>query len=354
MAIKRNSRLGIFYGLLIYSIIFLSSCGGGGGSKSHSSLSTSSSSNSSASSQPIVQPDTTVQATQDCSKESPYTLMIIGGNRISSATLDTMVCTFFEVYPKTAALLNPNAPKTVFFEFKTNLGFPAGASDGVITFDANWMNSYPLDTDIVVHELTHVVQADLGKVAGWIVEGTADYVRDRYGLHNIENGWTIPIRYIPGQKYTDGYGTAAAFFKWVDAIYRQEMNPVVVEIYKSAATELYDDKIWISLTGKDVDTLWNEYKNYPIAPAFSAGVSVFLAADYRGREIKLERGNYDLNDLLSLAIPDNEIASIKIPSGYKIKLYSDVNFAGEMLELTIDSPVFNEKYERKISSLVVE
>jgi len=352
MAIKRNSRIGIFYGLLIYSLIFLSSCGGGGGG--HSSLSTSSSSNSSASSQPVVQPDTTVQATQDCSKDSPYTLMITGGNRISSATLDTMVCTFFEVYPKTAALLNPNAPKTVSFAFKANLGFPAGASGDVITFDTNWMNSYPLDTDIVVHELTHVVQADLGKVAGWIVEGTADYVRDRYGLHNIENGWTIPIRYIPGQKYTDGYGTAAAFFKWVDAIYRQEMNPVVVEIYKSAATGLYDDKIWISLTGKDVDALWNEYKNHPIMPAFNTGVSVFLATDYRGREIKLERGTYDLSELLSFAVSDNEIASIKIPAGYKIKIYSGVNFSGEMLELTTDTPVLNENYVRNISSLVVE
>ncbi len=332
-------------GLFFYSIIFMTACGGGSGGKNNNTVNLE---------PPIVAPDTTVKATQSCAADSPYSLMITGGNQVSPALLEKMVCTFFEVYPKTAALLNPNATKNVTFEFKPNLGYPAGASGDVIAYETNWLTANPLDSDIVVHELTHVVQANLGKIPGWITEGTADYVRDLYGLHNTENGWAIPIRYSPDQKYTDGYGNAAAFLKWIDAVYRQQKPRVVEAIYKSAATTDYDDKIWISLTGKDLDTLWNEYKNFPVTPAFNSGISVFLAPNYKGREIKLERGNYDLSELLSLAIPDNEIASIKIPSGYTIKAYSDINFAGEMVELTTDTPALDANFIRKISSLVVQ
>lgn len=349
MALQYNWRLDKLpfvklCGLLIFSVLLISACGGGSGSQ-----------NNVVSVEPqITEPDTILKATQSCAADSPYTLTITGGNKISIALLEKMVCTFFETYPKTAALLNPNTSKNIFFVFKPNPGFIAGASGNTITFDTNWLIEHPLDTDIVVHELTHIVQAGLGQIPGWLVEGTADYVRDLYGLQNFENGWSIPIRYTPNQKYTDGYGNAAAFLKWIDAIYRQQKPRVIESIYQSGATTPYSDAIWISLTGKSLDALWDEYKNYPVTPAFETGISLFLGANYKSREIKLERGNYDLGDLLSLGVPDNEIASIKIPTGYKIKVYTDINFAGEMTELTADTPALSENFVRKISSLVVE
>jgi hypothetical protein len=332
--------------ILVWLAVCITACGGDGRTNANKQLAASSAG------EKVI--DITVKADQECARDSSYTLMITGGDRVPAPVLEQMVCTFFEVYPHVVKLLNPQAPNTVQFSFSPTIDYPAGAINNQIVFSSTWMNRNPLDTDIVVHELTHVVQADLGKVPGWVVEGTADYVRDLYGLRNIENGWSIPNRYEQNQHYADGYGTAAAFFKWIDAVYRQNVPSTVETIYAFAADALYDEQVWVTITGKQLDTLWHEYKNYPVTPPFESGISVFLSADYKGREIKLGRGNYDLAELLSLAIPDNEIASIKVPEGYKLKIYSDVNFAGEMLDISADVSKMPENFVRKISSVVVE
>lgn len=332
-----------------FIVFTLVSCGGGGSSSSNSPAVVTASSSS-------VQADVDVdkKANYACAAGSEYTLMITGGLSINSAMLEKMACTFFEVYPKIVTLLNPNAPKIVYFVFSDQREYPAYASDGAITFSKDWINSHPLDTDIVVHEATHIAQAALGEVPGWLVEGTADYVRDLYGLHNVENGWAIPIRYVPDQSYLKGYGDAAAFFKWVDAVYRQNQLPVVAAIYKSVAVTPYDIGIWFTLTGKDFYTLWYEYINFPVKLSHTEGVSLFLGDKFTGREIKLQRGNYDLLELLSYAVPDNEIASIKVPAGYKVKAYTDVNFFGAQAVFTTDTPMLDTSFKRKISSLVIE
>jgi Peptidase of plants and bacteria len=294
-------------------------------------------------------------AAQACIQGSPYTVTLLNSEQLPNDTVERMVCTFADVYPKIMALLsNPDAPKSVVFEFQANYPYPAANTNyKTLTFDIGWMKAHPLDTDIVIHESTHLVQAGRGQVPSWVLEGTAHAVLNLYGRPADRTDWGLPIHY-DGRPYTDGYGAAAAFFKWVDAVYRQHQPRVIEAIYASANDRPYQDSLWVELTGKTVETLWSEYLNQPIAAGFTSGVRVFMASDYGSYSVYLERGRYDLADLLSRAVPDNEIASVRVPAGYSVKAYADPGFAGAMVELTADTPALPSGMTRQVSSLIVE
>lgn len=343
------------YLMLLILIIFSVSCGGGASSNHPVNSSSFSIASSSFSSTSTIEPSVSYKAAGPCAENSAYTLTITGGNLVNQDHLEKMVCNFFTTYPKLVELLNPNAPKNVEFKFTSSWAYPASADGNSIIFSAAYLRGAFNDTDIVVHETTHVAQTEL--VAGlprWIIEGTADFVRDLYGLDS-KNIWSIPNRYVDGKRpYTNGYGDAAAFFKWIDAVYRQNELPIAAAISRTTLTEPYKDDIWEKLTGKNLETLWYEYMNFPVTPAFTSGVSVFNGENFTGYEVKLERGNYDLTDLLSLGVTDNQIASIKVPDGYKVKAYTGVNFAGEQRIFTSDTPIVDAAMALKISSIVVE
>jgi len=342
----------------IFIMIAASSCGGGGSGNSNGGYTNTDNpiiSSASASSSPI-QIDISYKATGPCADGSEYTLTITGGQHVSAAQLEKMICRFFSTYPKIVALVNPQASKNISFIFDPFSPYIGVARGTEITYLPSYLAGAPDDIDIVVHEVTHAAQTTLiSNLPSWIVEGTADFVRDLYGLDSKNSGWSVPIRYVPGrQHYMNGYGDTAAFFKWIDAVYRQHKIPVAAEISRSTLTTPYTDEIWITLTGKSLDALWNEYKNFPVTEPFTTGVSVFTGENFTGREIKLERGNYDLHELLTLAVPDNQIASIKVPSGYTLRAYIDVNFAGEHMTFTTDTPMIDDSMSLKISSIVVE
>src|SRR5687768_10049513 len=86
--------------------------------------------------------------------------------------------------------------KEIRLVFKKELRVPAHASGGTITISGKWIKDRPDDLGMVVHELTHVIQAyppqrpspadpstnpkseiRNPKSVGWLVEGIADYVR---------------------------------------------------------------------------------------------------------------------------------------------------------------------------------
>jgi|GEM_PF-3513134 len=322
---------------------------------SYSSLSSLSSSPHSSSSASSVALITSYIASGPCAENSPYTLTIVNGNLINPDHLEKMICNFFTTYPKIVELLNPTASKEIKFSFNPNSKYIAAAYGTEIVYLPSYLDDAPDDTDIVVHETTHAAQAEVvQKLPAWIIEGTADFVRDLYGLDS-KNIWSIPRRYVDNKKeFTEGYGDAAAFFKWIDAIYRQNELPVAAVISRTTLTTPYKYDMWLDLTGKSLDVLWNEYVKFPVTPPFKTGVSVFNGSNFTGYNVKLERGNYDLQDLLSLGVTDNQIASIKIPEGYKVKVYVDINFAGEQKVFTSDLPVMDEAMTLKISSLVVE
>jgi hypothetical protein len=342
---------------LFTAVIFLVGCGGGGGGSSNQNSLTPTSFASSSSSVAPITPPISYIVTGPCAEGSAYTLTITDGHRINATHLEEMVCNFFSTYPKVVALLNPNASKNIEFSFDPNSPYIAAAYGTKIVYLTSYLLETLHDTDIVVHETTHAAQAELVPVMPrWIIEGTADFVRDLYGLDS-KDVWSIPTRYISGRHYSNGYGDAASFFRWVDAVYRQNELPVAAAISRSMLAEPavpYSDELWVRFTGKKLDVLWNEYVNFPVKQPFATGVTVYNGKNFTGNQVTLERGNYDLLDLLAMGVTDNQIASIKVPEGYKLKAYVDVNFAGEQMVFTENTTVLNEAMALKISSVIVE
>lgn len=84
-------------------------------------------------------------------------------------------------------------------------------------------------------------------------------------------------------------------------------------------------------------------------------VEVFQHADYSGYSAKLKVGNYTLADLRSYGISNDDLSSIKVPSGLKVTAYKDDNYGGTSWVFTADeSNLSNKGCNDAISSLKVE
>ena len=174
---------------------------------------------------------------------------------LPAATLTDMVECFFAVYPVMSARFNPGSRRTVSLVIDPDRPGVAGVASGVITVSGTWMKSRPNDIDVITHESFHVVQAYPPGQPGWIVEGLADYARDRYGLHNARGGWSLP-NLTPAHKHTDSYRVTARFFKWLEA----RVQPGILEALDTRMRAgAYDDRFWVEQTGATVDALWERY-----------------------------------------------------------------------------------------------
>ncbi len=283
---------------------------------------------------------------------SPYTIAMSGEDGVDPAHVEAMRCTFFTVYPLLVQRFNTAAATTVGMIFTDEPGV-AWTSGTNVYYNKTYLAGAPLDSDVVVHETMHVVQAGYtGQVEGWIIEGTADFVRDEYGLNNVANGWSIPTGYAYGQNYLHGYGDAAAFFKWIDAHYRQNQRPVVDELDDIMRLGTYSDQTWVALTGHSVDDLWQLYSNNTAPVSASSGVTVYQDANYEGRAFTLARGTYAAIDTNARAINDS-LSSLRIPAGYTVTVYDD-DFSGTSAVYTADVPYVGDLLNDKISTIVIE
>jgi len=231
------------------------------------------------------------QPPEDCAAGSAYTLNISGAAGIPADTVEGIRCTFYQVYPELAAAYNPATQATVpltFVEETPNMP-PAWVTGGGVFINKGHIIRNPLDWDVIVHESMHIVQDGYsGTVPGWIIEGTADFVRDKYGLTNDVNGWSIPSGYAYGQHYSNGYGDAAAFFKWIDAERRAGQSSVTQALDDVLRAGTYaEPQTWIALTGLDLDALWAGYSGGQAPAPATQGITVYEHADFGGRAVKL-------------------------------------------------------------------
>lgn len=296
------------------------------------------------------------QPSQDCAAGSAYTLTITGAEGIDPETVEGIRCTFYEVYPQLAAAYNPAAQTTVPLTFvpeEPNMP-PAWAISGGLYINKGHITRNPLDWDVIVHEGMHIVQAGYsGTVPGWIIEGTADFVRDRYGLTNAENHWSIPTGYEYGHHYTAGYGEAAAFFKWIDAQYRVGQPSVTQALDDVLRAGTYSEaQTWVSLTGSSLLQLWNGYSE-GLAPApATQGITVYEDGSFGGRAIKLDHGTYPLVELRARGIQNDWISSISVPAGYTVRAFTDDGFQGtEVVYSTSASSLGSQ--DNQFSSLII-
>lgn len=160
-----------------------------------------------------------------------------------------------EWYPKLINMLDSDGfrpTESLKLVFKKMDGV-AYASGNTITISAAWIEKNPGDLGMVVHELTHVIQAYRGRNPGWVVEGIADYIR----FFQYEPG-NVATRVNPDRnKYTDSYRVTACFFDWIVENKEKDFIKKMNDVCRSGRYS--NENTFKDITGKTVDELWEEY-----------------------------------------------------------------------------------------------
>ncbi|KQN38446.1 hypothetical protein ASE92_03150 [Pedobacter sp. Leaf41] len=189
-------------------------------------------------------------------KRGEYTLEFIDNSTfITEELAQKLANTFFEVYPKMVKAFNPDATKTVILSIDTNYKKVAISGKGKILIGANWLSQHQEDTDLVTHELMHIVQDFKAMGPEWLLEGLADCGRFQYGLNNVAADWSLPS-VDPRQHYRMGYRVTARFLLWVDKYQRPN---TIAQLNTQLKNNTYTSESWKQITGKNVDELWALY-----------------------------------------------------------------------------------------------
>ncbi|MCX2474696.1 basic secretory protein-like protein [Pedobacter sp. MC2016-05] len=185
-----------------------------------------------------------------------YTLDFLDNSTfITEELAQKLANTFFEVYPKMVKAFNPDATKTVILSIDTNYKKVAISGKGKILIGANWLSQHQEDTDLVTHELMHIVQDFKAMGPEWLLEGLADCGRFQYGLNNVAADWSLPS-VDPRQHYRMGYRVTARFLLWVD---KYQKPNTIAQLNTQLKNNTYTSESWKQITGKNVDELWALY-----------------------------------------------------------------------------------------------
>lgn len=161
-----------------------------------------------------------------------------------------------EWYPKIAEILKSDGytpTRRISLIFKKGQKGIAGTSGSKIVCYDGWFKAHPDDVGAIIHEVIHVVQAYPKYDPPWLVEGLADYVR--FWMYEAKP----PSRRLdPNRiKYTDSYQVTGAFLAWAV----KNGNPdLVTKLNVILRKGEYKESTFKDITGKDLDTLWEEFK----------------------------------------------------------------------------------------------
>ena len=111
-------------------------------------------------------------------------------------------------------------------------------------------------TGIMTHESTHGFQWDDkpdSNPPGWIIEGIADAVR-------LKADYIAPDFLRTGGSYTNAYKTTAFFLVWLERQYPEFLYRMNQSLKVNGSA--WSPTSFQTITGKSVDTLWQEYQAY--------------------------------------------------------------------------------------------
>ncbi len=119
--------------------------------------------------------------------------------------------------PKINDLLGLDYSGPVIFNINDGMGIPAATSGDTVTLNSKWFQEHPNDDGAIVHELVHVVMhcPRMDSSNWWIIEGIADYVRDKLGYRTP---WSYPQKADP----ESGYQATAHFLLFVERRFGQD------------------------------------------------------------------------------------------------------------------------------------
>jgi hypothetical protein len=158
-------------------------------------------------------------------------------------------------HPLIAGLLQSDGftpPSEVKLVFKKDMKGVASTSGTTISIAATWVKQHPDDYGMVVHELTHVVQAYPRPDPGWLVEGIADYVRFFHFEPKAKLDRIDPAR----QSYRDGYRGTAMFLAWIE---RTHDKAIIRKLNGALRKSEYRYDLFKKRTGKSLDRLWADF-----------------------------------------------------------------------------------------------
>jgi len=168
-----------------------------------------------------------------------------------------------EWYPKIVALLPSQG-----FTAPTHFNLTLKPMDGVaytsgteVVANSRWLLTQLHGEAIgsLVHEMVHVVQQFNGDNPGWLVEGTADYVRwFKYEpqSHGADLVWLRKWHHFTPH-YDASYRVSANFLNWVTERYDPK---IVTQLNAAMRADKYDESLWRKYTGKTVEQLGGEWK----------------------------------------------------------------------------------------------
>lgn len=161
-------------------------------------------------------------------------------------------------YPIIAAELASDGftpPAAVTIRFRESMRVPAATGGGTIHVNAAYVQRHMDDLGMIVHELTHLVQAYPNhpkRTPGWIVEGIADYVRFYKYEPGADHSRIDPER----SNYDDSYRTTARF---LDYLVRTRDPNVVSKLNAAARAGECDEAKAAEIFGADPAELWRQF-----------------------------------------------------------------------------------------------
>lgn len=175
-----------------------------------------------------------------------------------------------EWYPKITALLSSDgftAPDHFKITLKPMPGVAYTAGRNVVA-NSDWLIKEIGKEAIgsLVHECVHVVQQfHDDNNPGWLVEGSADYVRwFKYEpqSHGADSVWMKKHGKNFSPSYNDSYRISANFLNWVSENYDKD---IVGQMNVAMRDGQYNDSLWEKYTGKTAPELGEEWNKYIIA-----------------------------------------------------------------------------------------
>lgn len=134
---------------------------------------------------------------------------------------------------------------------------------------------------------------------------------------------TAGEKYSISLEYVEQTGNASCMLEWVSTSQSRQVVPQI---------QLYTE---------------------PVRAATSTGVvTAFANTDFGGFSAGLKVGDYTLEDMKSVGLLDNDVASIKVGMGFKVVLYEEDHFGGKTLEVTAETANLGEWID-KTSSIKV-
>jgi len=120
-----------------------------------------------------------------------------------------------------------------------------------------------------------------------------------------------------------------------------------------------DVKMWNrALSASEITTEYNSSPNAtpPSSPTIicEGPVTLYQHDSYEGYSVGFNIGTYTLLQLQACGVTDNDISSIKVPSGYQAVLYDGDNFTGTSITRTTDDDSFTDNaFNDRLTSMSI-